>query len=101
MSDRGADRTEPRTLRARFSLREGVRLEAFADGSGLIYRRSPEKSVTLNPTGALLCAHADGIHSIATVIDELRQLSPEGRLDPAEIIAFLDTLVDEGFLRWD
>lgn len=85
---------------SKFFLREGVRLETLPDGTGLVYSRDPEKSLTVNHTGALLCSYADGTHSVSAVVNDVNDLFPDERIEQAEVLAFLTALEDECFLTW-
>jgi hypothetical protein len=83
-----------------FSLAPGVRFEPLGDGSGVLYSKELEESLSLNHTGALLCSFADGQHTVSHVVQEMRHVFPEGDVDESALIAFLQGLESRRFLRW-
>ena len=83
-----------------FSLRAGVRLEPLGDGSAVLYSSGQNKSVSLNPTAALVCAYADGAHSFSRLLGEVQELFPGSKVEEGPIVDCLVELVGEGFLEW-
>lgn len=84
-----------------FSLAPGVRFEPLGDGSGVLYSKELEESLSLNHTGALLCSFADGHHTIAHVVQEVRHVFAGSDIDESALIAFLQGLESRRFLQWE
>jgi hypothetical protein len=84
-----------------FTLAPGVRLEPLGDGSAVLYSRELDQSLSLNHTAALLCSFADGQHTVSIVLQEMRQIFPEDRVEEDGLVDFLAGLAAMHFLQWD
>jgi len=87
-------------LTTRFKLAPGVRLEAFDDGTAILFAQDREESLSLNPTAALLCSFADGAHPFSHVLTELQELFPAAAPNLDDFVACGHELVARGFLEW-
>lgn len=99
------DRIEHRGSRpgpdSTFSLAPGVKLEPLGDGSSVLYSRELDQSLSLNHTASLLCSFADGQHTVSIVLQEMRQIFPQDRVEEDGLIDFLASLAAMNFLQWD
>lgn len=96
MTDRasrpGADST--------FTLAPGVQLEPLGDGSAVLYSKEHDQSLSLNHTAALLCSFADGQHTVAMIVQEMRQLFPDVGIEENALTAFVTDLEARHFVQW-
>ena len=83
-----------------FILAPGVKLEPLGDGSAVLYSRELDQSLSLNHTAALLCSFADGQHTVADILQEMRQIFPEDRIEESGLLDFLARLEAMHFLQW-
>jgi hypothetical protein len=83
-----------------FTLAPGVKLEPLGDGSAVLYSRELDQSLSLNHTAALLCSFADGQHTVSRVLQEMRQIFPQDRIEESGLIGFLADLEARHFLQW-
>ena len=83
-----------------FTLAPGVRLEPLGDGSAVLFSKELDQSLSLNHTAALLCSFADGQHTVAVIVQEIRQIFPENRIEESGLLIFLEDLVARQFLQW-
>ena len=83
-----------------FTLAPGVKLEPLGDGSAVLYSKELDQSLSLNHTAALLCSFADGQHTLSVVLQEMRQIFPEGYIEEGELAAFLADLGSRQFVQW-
>lgn len=83
-----------------FNLAAGVKLEPLGDGSAVLYSKELDQSLSLNHTAALLCSYADGQHTFAAVLQEMRQIFPESAVEEDSLAAFLAELEKRKFLQW-
>jgi len=77
---------------------EGVRFEPFADGTAILHALATGQTVSLNPAAALLCACADGEHTLADVANQANSFGASGELDVGAFAAVAHELVRRGFL---
>jgi hypothetical protein len=84
----------------RFKLVPGVRLEAFDDGTAILFAQDKEESLSLNPTAALLCSYADGAHPLSRVLEEMQELFPSASPNLGDFVECGDELAARGFLEW-
>ena len=94
------DETSPPGPSSAFSLAPGVRLEPLGDGSAVLYSRELDQSLSLNHTAALLCSFADGRHTVASALREIREVFPHDTVEEAALTAFLSDLAARQFLQW-
>lgn len=92
ISDPGPDST--------LTLASGVKLEPLGDGSAVLYSKELDQSLSLNHTAALLCSFADGRHTLAAILQEMRQIFPENPIEESDLAVFLGDLVARHFLQW-
>jgi hypothetical protein len=83
-----------------FTLAPGVKLEPLGDGSAVLYSKELDQSLSLNHTAALLCSFADGQHTLSAVLQEMRQIFPEGSIEESALAAFLADLGSRQFVQW-
>jgi hypothetical protein len=84
----------------RFRLAPGVRLEAFDDGTAILFGQDRDESLSLNPTAALLCSYADGAHPLSHVLNQVQELFPSATPNLDDFVACGNQLVGRGFLEW-
>ena len=80
---------------------ECVRDELLADGSMVLYHTCRKQLMTLNPTAALVWECCDGAHSIAMIVDELRDVFPDAPNPQADLLALLRDLLDRAMIADD
>ena len=95
MSKDATPRCQPEST---FELAAGIRLEPFADGTAILYSPEQEETVSLNPTAALLCAYADGNHTLSAVREQVLRLFPSGEVTIEPFLACARELEERGFL---
>ncbi|HEX3554167.1 MAG TPA: hypothetical protein VIA62_13155 [Thermoanaerobaculia bacterium] len=66
----------------------------------MLYSRDLDESLSLNHTAALLCSFADGQHTFAMVLQEMRQTFPGSPIDEDALVACLRQLAERRFLQW-
>lgn len=76
-----------------------VQDELLPDGSGILYHTGTQRLVTLNPTGALVWECSDGAHSVAMIVDEVREVFPDAPEIAADVARLLGALREAGMLR--
>ena len=100
MHDRNPDQGSRPGPRSTFTLLPGVRLEPLGDGSAVLYSKELDQSLSLNHTAALLCSFADGQHTLSAVLQEMRQIFPQDRIEESDLTGFLADLGARQFLQW-
>jgi len=91
---------EPRLSNTPFSLSPGVRMEPFHDGTAILFAPDREESLSLNPTAALMCSYADGLHTLADVMKGVQELFPSESPTLEDFVDCGKELASLGFLRW-
>jgi len=67
--------------------------ELLADQSLVLHNTCTGQSMTLNPTAALIWECCDGEHSLAMILDEVREVFPGAQQIEGDVIALLKELI--------
>lgn len=78
-----------------------VRDELLADGTMVLYHTCRKELMTLNPTAALVWECCDGAHTIAMIVNELREVFPNAPDLRADLLALLQDLLDRSMIADD
>ncbi len=76
----------------------GVLDELLADGSMALFSPVGQQIITLNPTAALIWECCDGVHTVAAIADEVRDVFPDAPAVEREIGALLGELRAKGMV---
>ncbi len=64
----------------------------------VLYHSCLQQIMTLNPTAALIWECCDGVHTLAMLAQEVRDLFPHARDVEADILALLLKLIERGMI---
>ena len=83
-----------------FTLGPDVKLEPLGDGSAVLYSGELDQSLSLNHTAALLCTYADGQHTLAMILQEMRHVFPQSDIEESLLVDFFTDLKNRKFIKW-
>jgi len=75
--------------------------ELLLDGSMVLYHSCRHQILTLNPTAALVWECCDGVHSLAMIAQELREVFPDAPTIEDDIVSVLREFIDRGMVTDD
>ncbi|MHB8645824.1 MAG: PqqD family protein [Thermomicrobiales bacterium] len=76
----------------------GVLDELLADGTMVLFSPAGQQIITLNPTAALIWECCDGAHTVAAIVEEVREVFPDASAVERETGALLEDLRAKGMV---